>query len=345
MPASPTTPGDLTFQQFAERWQSRARAQQSANQQANDKGIIKRLSALELAPGEHFGDRPIRLVTLDDVQLAFGTLGVTAGSTWNKYRQALLLMQRWGVKHQYLTRLWVVDLKDDLKRQRSAKRERRLIPDTVDGKGVVSKQGEERRLLVYASPWLQRLIIAALETGCRRGELLSLQWMDVNLAAGELTIRAEKAKTGTMRHLPLSPRLKAVLQLIANDPTGAPHQPTAFVFGNVIGEQIGSPKKAWATACKTAGITGLHFHDLRHEAGSRLLEAGWPLHHVQEMLGHADVKTTSVYLNPTRQGLQQSMRKFGISGQPLHDVAQTVNQEHPPPGNDQRASASKPLVN
>jgi integrase len=54
----------------------------------------------------------------------------------------------------------------------------------------------------------------------------------------------------------------------------------------------------------------LHFHDLRHEAGSRLLEAGWPLHHVQRMLGHASAAQTGTYLNATRIGLQESMRRL-----------------------------------
>ena len=41
------------------------------------------------------------------------------------------------------------------------------------------------------------------------------------------------------------------------------------------------------------GVPDLHFRDLRHEGGSRLLEAGWPLHYVRDMLGHADISTTS----------------------------------------------------
>jgi hypothetical protein len=55
----------------------------------------------------------------------------------------------------------------------------------------------------------------------------------------------------------------------------------------------------------------MRFHDLRHEAGLRLVEAGWPLHHVQEMLGDADLQTTSIDLNVTRTGLAESMRRFG----------------------------------
>ena len=50
----------------------------------------------------------------------------------------------------------------------------------------------------------------------------------------------------------------------------------------------------------------LHFHDLRHEAGCRWLEAGWPIHHVQEMLGHANLSQTDTYLHAAEMGLQDS---------------------------------------
>lgn len=61
------------------------------------------------------------------------------------------------------------------------------------------------------------------------------------------------------------------------------------------------------------GRIDLHFHDLRHEAGSRLLEAGWPLHHVKDMLGHTNIATTGTYLNVTTAGLAESMRRFGTA--------------------------------
>lgn len=344
-PAPPTTPEALTFEQFAERWQTRARSGQSDNQQMNDKGIIKRLSGLPLEEGQTLGQRPVGLVTLDDLQLAFSTLVKFAGSTRNKYRQAILLMQRWGVKNHYLPRPWITALKDDLRRQKGAKRERRLVPDMLDANGKLKAPGEERRLLEHASPWLQRLIMAALQTGCRKGELLSLTWADVSLANKEITIRAENAKDGDQRHLPISPRLRAVLDMVQHDPNGDPHLPTAFVFGTATGEKVADPKKSWGKACKAAGVTGLRFHDLRHEAGSRMLEMGWPLHQVAEMLGHADVKTTSVYLNPTRQGLQESMRKFGVGGRSLPVLAQSEESEPPPVGNDSSIPVSNALVN
>jgi integrase len=74
----------------------------------------------------------------------------------------------------------------------------------------------------------------------------------------------------------------------------------------------------------------LHFHDFRHEAGCRWLEQGWPIHHVQEMLRHANLSQTSTYLHASEMGLQESMRKFTAArGKP---VAKEGPTEHPPLG-------------
>ena len=54
----------------------------------------------------------------------------------------------------------------------------------------------------------------------------------------------------------------------------------------------------------------LHFHDLRHEAGCRWLEGGWPIHQVREMLGHANLSQTSTYLHASEMGLAASMQRF-----------------------------------
>jgi len=117
----------------------------------------------------------------------------------------------------------------------------------------------------------------ALETCCRRGELLSLHWRDVSLTRGELTIRAENAKDNETRVLPISANLKAVLQLRQLDPAGKELPASAYVFGDAVGGKIADPKKSWLKACRAAEIEDLHSHDLRHEAASRFIEQGWPL--------------------------------------------------------------------
>jgi hypothetical protein len=117
----------------------------------------------------------------------------------------------------------------------------------------------------------------------------------------------------------------------------------AFVFGDEVGRHVTTFKKAWqVTLLRASGFQpewtrgrltdacrrrlaeiDLHFHDLRHEAGSRWVEGGMPLHHVKELLGHANIKTTDTYLNATRIGLQESMRKYEEFRKTCTKVAQT----------------------
>jgi integrase len=171
--------------------------------------------------------------------------------------------------------------------------------------------GEEARLLEHASPYLHALIMAALETGMRRGELLALRWRDVKWEADALLLPAEITKTAQPRDVPVTRRLKAVLELRKHAPDGTEHKPDAFVFGNEVGEQITDVRDLWVKTCKAAGITGLHFHDLRREFASRLRETpGISDHHVRDWLGHADMATTSRYLATTRVGLQHARRAF-----------------------------------
>jgi len=126
-------------------------------------------------------------------------------------------------------------------------------------------------------------------------------------------------------------------------PDGKEHSPAGYVFGDAVGGFVANPKEAWMATCRRAKITDPHFHDLRHEAGSRMMEAGWPIHHVQQMLGHADLKQTSTYLNVTRSGLQESMKRFGTA--PLHVVAPEADQEHSPSCNDVSESEKQVTVN
>ena len=192
-----------------------------------------------------------------------------------------------------------------------------------------------------------------------------LRWQEVNLGRQELRILAHMAKDDEDRILPISGRLLAVLEMGQHDPTGHLLGPDADVFGNEVGRCVKSHKRAWETAVLRAhGKTprwskgdlapesrrayhaiDLHFHDLRHEAGSRFLEAGWPLHKVQAMLGHADIKTTSRYLNITLPVLHESMQKFEEARNRCNLVAKEPQTEHRPLRNESSPTVSKTLLN
>lgn len=133
------------------------------------------------------------------------------------------------------------------------------------------ERNEEERLLATASPHLFALIVAALETGCRVGELLSLQWHQVRWTENVLLLPAGKTKTAEARDVPMTSRLRTVLEMHRHILDGREYGQEAYVFGNEVGERIGTTKTAWRAACRRAGIKDLHFHDLRREFASRLL--------------------------------------------------------------------------
>jgi integrase len=176
---------------------------------------------------------------------------------------------------------------------------------------------EEPRLLAAAGPHLRACIEAALETGMRKGEILGVQWQHVKTDAGIIDVPADIAKTGTARQVVITPRLAAILEMreteqrkaleLAED---ASLPPLAHPFGNDIGEPVKDVKTAWRLTCRRAGITGLHFHDLRREAGSRLLETpGVNVTDVRDFLGHTSVTMTNTYLATTTLRLREALKK------------------------------------
>ena len=128
------------------------------------------------------------------------------------------------------------------------------------------------------------------------------------------TIPAE-ATEGTYRWPRISPDGSQVAVTIASHATGVT---SVWVGGAVLKAHGHTPRWAnggLAPESRAAYDTiDLHFHDLRHEAGSRWLEAGIPLHHVKALLGHSNIATTDTYLNAGRVHLRESMRKLDQIG-------------------------------
>ncbi len=216
-----------------------------------------------------------------------------------------------------------------------------LVPTTPFKVGTVSavkltreeprtrrlQTGEEERLLLAAND-LHDLIVAALETGCRRGEFLSLQWAQVR---DDLFLPAGKTKAKKPRRVPISSVLRAVLDARRNDPAGVPLPPDAYVFGDEVGRRRHSIKTAWRLTCTRAKIIDLHFHDLRREAGSRWMDAGVPLATIQRWLGHHNISQTSTYLAATGGGDADAMRAFEQASGRLPYVAVSSGASGPQP--------------
>jgi integrase len=213
-----------------------------------------------------------------------------------------------------------------------------LLPETTRFRRL--EGDEEARLLAECSLHMRSMVTAALETCCRVSELLSLQWAQVSFARSELYLPARKTKARRDRFLPISERLKAVLEMRRTDPAGRDLPADAYVFGTPTGERIASIKTAWRLTCGRARISGLHFHDLRREAACRWLETGrFYLHDVQRFLDHADIATTSRYLQASRLSLHNAMRQVEAdrrapqpnpTGPAVQSEDRLIEQEVPP---------------
>ena len=155
------------------------------------------------------------------------------------------------------------------------------------------------------------MITALLDTACRPGEILNLQWRDVSLARREFVVQAIKAKTRTMRLVPISTRLLAILELRRLDPAGEEFPGDAYVFGNALGRRVKSVRDSWNTAAKVAGLEGFQLRDLRHESACRFEEAGTPVSDVSKLLGHTSLTTTSRYLmNMQRAAMRRAVDRL-----------------------------------
>lgn len=144
------------------------------------------------------------------------------------------------------------------------------------------------------------VILLAMNTGLRRGELLKLSWSDVDLNAGSLTVRAANAKSGRARFVPLNSEARWVLaewkaQTIPGD--------RVFPVKDI--------KTAWGNAVRQAGIRNLRFHDLRHHFASRLVMNAVDLNTVRELLGHADLKMTLRYAHLAPEHLAAAVETVG----------------------------------
>jgi integrase len=153
-------------------------------------------------------------------------------------------------------------------------------------------------------------MMAALETGCRGGELRSLQWSAVR--DREIIIEPAKAKTRRARAIPVIQRLRATLEMRQHAPDGTRLPPEAYVFGDAIGEPVRKERAGslWRATCARPGIANLHFHDLRREFACRLMESGASAHETRDALGHSNLTMTNQYLSTSGIGLARAFARF-----------------------------------
>ncbi len=169
---------------------------------------------------------------------------------------------------------------------------------------------EAERYLSACSPQYYPVALCALETGCRRNEILHLAWADVDLNNSVFTLKNTKA--GKQRTVYITPRLAETLVKI-KESRGA----TGHVFLSRSGDAYKDVRRGHGAALKDSGLEDerkragkppLRFHDLRHTFASALAKSSRDLNVVRRALGHADIQTTMRYAHLTERQYSDSVR-------------------------------------
>ena len=142
-------------------------------------------------------------------------------------------------------------------------------------------------------------------TGCRRNEILTLRWDDVDLDAGELRLR--DAKTGA-RWVALSPAATRVLATLPRRPDNP-----WVITGSRAGRRLANLNAQWVVVRRRAGLEDVRIHDLRHSFASRALALGEGLAMIGKLLGHRQVQTTARYAHLARESVKTSAARVAES--------------------------------
>jgi excisionase family DNA binding protein len=166
-----------------------------------------------------------------------------------------------------------------------------------NGRTRYLSEDEKERLLHESKEMVKSIVIAALNTGARKGELLKLKWSNVDLKNGFIHI--VNSKNGEARHIPINDLLK---QELSNIPRRGD-----FVFSKKHGQSLGDFKKAFKSACKRANIKDFRFHDLRHTFASYLAMNHLSERTIQTLLGHKSPSMTARYTHFSQGHLKEAV--------------------------------------
>ena len=189
-----------------------------------------------------------------------------------------------------------------------------LVRERRHRRPVLSLEQEEL-LLDAASPHLRSVIVAALDTGMRRGEILQQRWEDVDFARRLLFVTHSKTAEGESREIPLTTRFYEWLRTNSKT-TGA-----VFTFK---GQPIHRIKTAWRGALKRSQIPRFRFHDLRHTFNSRLMLAGVQQEIRKSLMGHSSGEdVNSIYTHVELPAKYEAIQKLEL----WREVQQQSHQE------------------
>ena len=216
--------------------------------------------------------------------------------------------------------------------------------------------GESRRYLLAAAYHRHgALYELALRTGLRRGELLGLQWADIDLHAGHLTVRRTLARTkGGPTFQPVKTHRSARRIVLPRDcvaslrryqqrqdidrrDAGEAWKDTGLVFANTTGGPLdpAAVHRNHQILCDIADVRSIRFHDLRHTCATLLLEQGVDLVTIKDLLGHAQIHTTAdVYAHVRLRLQRKAIEAIGDALQSTSDSPESATGDDADDGHE-----------
>lgn len=181
----------------------------------------------------------------------------------------------------------------------------KLFPEKANKLRVVSDL-EFQKVNNHASNFLKPILVTAVNTGMRRGEIFNLKWQDVNLKEGYIVVR--ESKNNDSRIIPINNVLMQTLKSVKNNGSGE------YMFSHNNGnDPVRTFKTAFSSAIRRSGIDKFRFHDLRHTFASKLVMAGVDIVTVAELMGHKSINMTKRYSHPTPEHKKRAVERLNIS--------------------------------
>lgn len=161
---------------------------------------------------------------------------------------------------------------------------------------------------------LKPLVLLALNTGLRRGELFSLEWRDIDFLHNRLTVRAAAAKGAKPRYIPLNATARDVLQRWQKQHKHGDKEPAGYVFPGDEGKRLDNIASSWRKLTTDAELHDFTFHDLRHTFATKALQAGADIVTLSKLLGHGSLKMTLRYSHVTDEALTAAVDRLPVNG-------------------------------
>jgi len=169
--------------------------------------------------------------------------------------------------------------------------------------------GEVKALLFACPIWLRPIVGIAVSTGMRRGEILNMRHLDVDLEGGRVLL--PQTKNGDARIVYLNAPAKVALQSVMKQDGPSP----ALIFDGVCADYV---TQCFREAVKDTGIEDFTFHDLRHTFASWLVMSGANLRTVADQLGHRDIRMTMRYAHLSASHRANAVNQLdGVFGFPV----------------------------